>query len=164
MPLVERELHNLAAHYMAGERAGHVLQATALVNEAYVRLVKWKSARWQNRAHFYAMAANIMRRVLVDDARARQRMRRGGDQLRVSLSAAAELPAAVKSTDLVSLDEALERLRAFDERKSRVVELRYFGGLSLEESAEVLGVSLSTVRRDWNLGRAWLARELERMS
>lgn len=159
MPLVEQELHRLAVHYMAGERPGHVLQATALVNEAYVRLVNWDEARWQNRAHFYAMAAQIMRRVLVDEARGRKRQRRGGGHVRVSLSEAAALP-AVRSNELLALDDALRSLESLDPRKARVIELRYFGGLSLEEAAEVMGMSISTVRRDWSFSRAWLAREL----
>ncbi|MGH9309447.1 MAG: sigma-70 family RNA polymerase sigma factor [Vicinamibacterales bacterium] len=158
-PLVHQELHRLAARYMAGERPGHVLQATALVNEAYVRLVDWKEVRWQNRAHFFAMAAQIMRRVLVDVARTRNRAKRGKGQLHVSLSEAADLPAP-RGVDLVALDDALTGLEALDARQSRVVELRFFGGLSLEETAHVLGVSVATVRRDWSLARAWLYREL----
>ena len=160
-PLIHHELHRLAARHMAGERPGHVLQATALVNEAYVRLVDWKDARWQNRAHFFAMAAQIMRRVLVDMARTRDRSKRGGGQLHVSLSEAEQIPVA-DSADFVALDDALKSLEALDARKSRVVELRFFGGLSLEETAHVLGVSVATVRRDWSLARAWLYRELGR--
>jgi RNA polymerase sigma factor (TIGR02999 family) len=159
-PLVHQELHRLAARYMAGERPGHILQATALVNEAYLRLVDWKDVRWQNRAHFFGMAAQIMRRILVDVARSRGRAKRGGAQLQVSLSAAASVPAAIESVDLVELDEALGRLEALDPRQSRVVELRFFAGLSLEETAHVLDVSVGTVRRDWSLARAWLYREL----
>jgi RNA polymerase sigma factor (TIGR02999 family) len=158
-PLVQQELHRLAARYMAGERPGHILQATALVNEAYVRLVDWKDVRWQNRAHFFAMAAQIMRRVLVDVARTRNRAKRGRGQQHVSLSEAAEL-AGASDVDLVALDDALQGLEALDPRQSRVVELRFFGGLSLEETALVLGVSVATVRRDWSLARAWLYREL----
>jgi RNA polymerase sigma factor (TIGR02999 family) len=158
-PLVHQELHRLAGRYMAGERPGHILQATALVNEAYMRLVDWKGARWQNRAHFFAMAAQIMRRVLVDMARTRGRAKRGRGQLHVSLSEAEQLPAAL-SGDFVALDDALKNLEALDARQSRVVELRFFGGLSLEEAAHVLDVSVGTVRRDWSLARAWLYREL----
>ena len=158
-PLVHQELHRLAGRYMAGERPGHILQATALVNEAYMRLVDWKGARWQNRAHFFAMAAQIMRRVLVDMARTRGRAKRGRGQLHVSLSEAEQLPAAL-SGDFVALDDALKTLEALDARQSRVVELRFFGGLSLEEAAHVLDVSVGTVRRDWSLARAWLYREL----
>lgn len=160
-PIVEHELHRLAARYMAGERPGHVLQPTALVNEAYLRLADWKDVRWQNRAHFFAMAAQIMRRVLVDMARTRDRSKRGGGRLHVSLSEAAQVPAA-RSADFVALDDALRSLEALDPRKSRVVELRFFGGLSLEEVAQVLDVSVATVRRDWSLARAWLYRELGR--
>jgi RNA polymerase sigma factor (TIGR02999 family) len=158
--VVHQELHRLAARYMAGERPGHILQATALVNEAYVRLVDWKDVRWQNRAHFFAMAAQIMRRVLVDVARTRDRAKRGRGQVHVSLSEAASVPAT--DVDLVALDEALTSLEGLDARQSRVVELRFFGGLSLEETAHVLGVSVGTVRRDWRLARAWLYRELGR--
>ena len=158
-PLIQQELHRLAARYMAGERAGHVLQPTALVNEAYLRLADWKNARWQNRAHFFAIAAQIMRRILVDMARTRDRSKRGGRQLHVSLSEAEQV-AVAESTDLVRLDDALKQLEGIDARKSRVVELRFFAGLSLEEAAHVLGVSIATVRRDWSLARAWLYREL----
>jgi RNA polymerase sigma factor (TIGR02999 family) len=160
-PLVHHELHRLAARYMAGERQGHVLQPTALVNEAYLRLADWKNVRWQNRAHFFAMAAQIMRRILVDMARTRDRRKRGGRQLHVSLSEAERMP-ITDSTDLVALDDALKSLEALDARKSRVVELRFFAGLSLEEAAHVLEVSVATVRRDWSLARAWLYRELSR--
>ena len=158
-PLVHNELHRLARGYMAGERPGHILQATALVNEAYMRLVDWKDVQWQNRAHFFGMAAQIMRRVLVDAARTRDRAKRGGAEVHVSLSEASGVPAA-DSVDLVALDDALRNLEALDARQSRVIELRFFGGLSLEETAHVLGVSVGTVRRDWSLARAWLFREL----
>jgi RNA polymerase sigma factor (TIGR02999 family) len=160
-PIVQHGLHRLAARYMAGERPGHVLQPTALVNEAYMRLADWKDVQWQNRAHFFAMAAQIMRRVLVDMARTRDRSKRGGGRLHVSLSEAEQV-AASRSADFVALDDALKSLEALDPRKSRVVELRFFGGLSLEEAAHVLGVSVATVRRDWSLARAWLYRELSR--
>ena len=158
-PLVQEELHRLAARCMAGERPGHILQATALVNEAYLRLVEWKSVRWQNRAHFFAMAAQIMRHILVDKARARARAKRGGAPLHVSLSEAEQVPLG-KSVDLVALDDALKSLEGLHSRQSRIVELRFFGGLDLEETAHVLGVSVGTVRRDWSLARAWLYREL----
>lgn len=161
VPLVHRQLRELAAGYLAGERPGHMLQPTALVNEAYVRLVVWKDVRWENRAHFFGMAAQIMRHILVDAARARRRAKRGGDRLHVSLSSAGEV-AAPESADLVALDDALNELHARDERKSRIVELRYFAGLSLEETAHVLEVSVGTVRRDWSFARAWLQRELSR--
>jgi RNA polymerase sigma factor (TIGR02999 family) len=160
-PLIHDELHRLALRYMAGERPGHILQATALVNEAYMRLVDWKEVRWQNRAHFMAMAAQIMRRVLVDVARTRDRQKRGQGQLHVSLSEAVQL-AAAESFDFVALDDALKSLEALDARQSRVVELRFFGGLGLEEVAHVLEVSVGTVRRDWSLARAWLYRELSK--
>ncbi len=158
-PLVHQELHRLAATYMAGERPGHVLQATALVNEAYLRLVDWKDVRWQNRAHFFGVAATIMRRVLVDVARTRDRVKRGRGQIHVSLSEAADVPAR-QTMDLVALDDALKTLEALNPRQGRVIELRFFGGLSLEEAAHVLGVSVGTVRRDWSLAQAWLFREL----
>ena len=158
-PLVHQELHRLAARCMAGERPGHILQATALVNEAYLRLVDWKDVRWQNRAHFFAVAAKIMRRVLVDMARTRDRAKRGHGQLHVSLSEAADVPAA-RAVDLVALDDALKTLEGLNARQSRVVELRFFGGLNLEEAAHVLNVSVGTVRRDWSLAQAWLFREL----
>ena len=158
-PVVHQELHRLAARHMAGERPGHILQATALVNEAYLRLVDWKDVRWQNRAHFFGVAAQIMRRVLVDVARSRGRAKRGHGQLHVSLSAAAEVPAA-QAVDLVALDDALKTLEGLNARQSRVIELRFFGGLTLEEVAHVLDVSVGTVRRDWSLAQAWLFREL----
>jgi RNA polymerase sigma-70 factor, ECF subfamily len=159
-PLVHQELHRLAARHMAGERPGHILQTTALVNEAYLRLVDWKDVRWQNRAHFFAVAAQIMRRVLVDVARTRDRAKRGGGQVHVSLSEAAGVPAAAQDVDFVALDDALKTLERLNARQSRVVELRFFGGLSLDEAAHVLKVSVGTVRRDWSLAQAWLFREL----
>ncbi len=157
--LVYEELHRLAHHYMSGERAGHTLQTTALVNEAYVRLIDWKSVRWQNRAHFFGVSAQLMRRILVDFARARGYDKRGGGAQAVELDEAAVM-AGDKDTDMVALDEALNSLAEMDARQSRVVELRFFGGLSVEESAEVLKVSPATVRRDWSLARAWLRREM----
>jgi len=160
-PLVQAELRRLAKRYMAGERPGHILQTTALVNEAYLRLIDWKNVEWQNRAHFFGLAAQIMRRILVDFARARHREKRGGDALQVSLSEAANV-ALERSADLVALDDALQTLEKLDPRQARVVELRFFAGLSLEETAEALKVSLSTVRRDWSLAEAWLFRELSR--
>jgi RNA polymerase sigma-70 factor (ECF subfamily) len=158
-PVVYRELHRLAARYMARERAGHLLQTTALVNEAYLRLIDWKTVRWRNRAHFIGMAARIMRRILVDFARTQNRDKRGGGALQVSLFEVA-LPSSRRSANVVALDEALKTLATLDPRKSQVVELRFFGGLSLEETAEVLKVSVGTVRRDWSLAKAWLHREL----
>jgi RNA polymerase sigma-70 factor, ECF subfamily len=159
MPLVERELHRLARHYMRRENPGHTLQTDALVNEAYLRLVDQKNVRWQNRAHFFGIAAQIMRRILLNYARDRHRAKRGGHAVQVSLSEVAVM-SVEKSAELIALDEALERLALIDERKARVVELRYFGGLSVEETAEVLGVSSITVIRHWNMAKAWLAREL----
>jgi RNA polymerase sigma factor (TIGR02999 family) len=159
-PLVYQELLRLARRQMAGERPGHTLHATALVNEAYVRLIE-QDARWQNRAHFFGVAAQTMRHILVDMARARHRAKRGGGQFVVALSEAADV-GVVRSADLVALDDALKDLEAFDPRKCRVVEMRFFGGLSLEEVAEVQQVSVTTVRRDWSLARAWLHRELSR--
>ena len=159
-PLVQPELRRLAGCYMAGERPGHILRATALVNEAYVRLIEHADTPWQSRTHFFAVAAQVMRHILVDMARARGRAKRGGGELHVSLSNAAALPAVVRSADLVALDDALKSLEAFDARKSRVIEMRFFGGLSHQEIADVLQVSVATVRRDWSLARAWLHREL----
>ena len=159
-PLIERELHRLAAAYMSRERPGHMLQPTALVNEAYLRLIDWKQVHWQNRAHFFGVAAQVMRRVLVDFARAQQRAKRGGRAaVQVSLSDAADSPGD-RFADLVALDDALKTLARLDPRHSRVVELRFFGGLSHEETAHVLNVSVATVRRDWSVAKAWLYREL----
>jgi RNA polymerase sigma factor (TIGR02999 family) len=159
VPLVYGELHRLASHYMRGERPGHSLQITELVNEAYVRLVDWKSVRWQSRAHFFGVAAQMMRRILVDFARSRHYAKRGGETRRVSLSEAAGI-SAERGEDFIALDDALQSLAAIDERKGRIVELRFFGGLSVEETAEVLKVSPRTVMRDWSLAQAWLYREL----
>jgi RNA polymerase sigma-70 factor, ECF subfamily len=157
--LVYEELHRLAHHYMSGERAGHTLQTTALVNEAYVRLIDWKNVHWQNRAHFFAVSAQLMRRILVDFARARGYDKRGGGARVVALDEAAVI-VSDQDTDMVALDEALNSLAEMDARQSKVVELRFFGGLSVEETAEVLKVSPATVRRDWSLARAWLRREM----
>ena len=162
-PLVQQELHRVAARQMAREGPGHILQPTALVNETYVRLVDGKHVEWQNRAHFFAVAAEMMRRILVDVARARGRDKRGGNALQVSFSDVADIPVGA-TQDLVALDDALKTLETLDPRQSRVVELRFFGGLSLEETAEVLKVSVGTVRRDWSLAQAWLYRELTGMS
>ncbi len=159
MPLVYGELKQLARHYLKGERAGHVLQTTDLVNEAYLRLIDAQRVQWQNRAHFFAIAAQLMRRVLVDTARKRNFQKRGGGALQVSLNEALPL-GNQRGPDLVALDDALQALAAFDPRKCKVVELRYFGGLSVKETAEVLQVSPDTVMRDWSLARAWLLHEL----
>ena len=161
LPLVHDELTRMARRHMAGERPGRTLQATALVNEAFLRLVDLKRVNWQNRAHFLAMVARLMRRVLVDAARARQADKRGGEMVRVTFDEA--LAGSQGPTgELLTLDEALEALAVLDDRKSRVVELRFFGGLSLEETAEALGVSTKTVMRDWDFAKAWLQREMRR--
>jgi RNA polymerase sigma factor (TIGR02999 family) len=159
IPLVHDELRQLARRHMAGERPGHTLQATALVNEAYLRLIEVNQVRWQNRAHFFAMASRVMRRILVDAARARGYQKRGGGAPTVSLDEAL-LVSGEPRQDLIALDDALNALAAFDLRKSQVVEMRFFGGLSVEETAEALHVSADTVMRDWRLAKVWLAREL----
>lgn len=159
MPLVEAELHRLAHSYMRRENPDHTLQTSALVNEAYLRLVDQKNTHWQNRAHFFGIAAQIMRRILLNHARDRTRVKRGGKAVQVSLSGVAVM-SSEKSAELLALDEALQKLESFDHRKARVVELRHFGGLTVEETAEVLKVSPVTVMRDWNMAKAWLAREL----
>ena len=159
VPLVHKELHRLAHHYMARERRHVTLQSTVLVNEAYLRLLDSSQVGWQNRAHFLAISAQLMRRVLVDFARSRQADKRGGEACQVGLEEAAELPLPQK-TDLVALDEALEALAKKDSRKSQIVELRFFGGLSVEETAEVLKVSPRTVKRELSVAQAWLHLEL----
>ena len=157
-PLVYKELHRLAHRYMSYESPGHILQTTALVNEAYLRLVS-NQVSWQNRAHFFAISAQLMRQILVDFARSRRRQKRGGGLQPVSLEEALVL-SDEREPDLVALDEALQALAAIDQQKSQVVELRFFGGLSVEETAGVLKVSAEKVRRDWNLARTWLYREM----
>ena len=159
MPLVYRELRRLAGHYMRRERPGHTLQASALVNEAYLRLVDYRRMQWQNRAHFFAVAAQAMRRVLVEHARSRQYAKRGGTAQRISLDDVAILTDQ-QAAELVALDDALTSLEALDARKARIVELRYIGGLSIEETAETLGVSTATVERDWRSAKAWLYRAI----
>lgn len=159
IPLVYEELHRLAHHYMRRERPGHTLQTTALVNEAYIRLVDHKGMRWQNRAHFYAVAAQAMRRILVDYARSRDCAKRGGGANMVELEEAATVVQR-QASDLVALDDALSELAALDPRKSQIVEMRYFGGMSVEEMAEVLRVSPITVMRDWSTAKAWLLRAM----
>jgi len=158
-PLVERELHRLAHSYMRKESRDHTLQTSALVNEAYIRLVDQKNTRWQNRAHFFGIAAQIMRRILLNYARDQHRKKRGGHAIQVSLSDVAVM-SEEKSSELIALDEALNKLAEIDERKSRVIELRHFGGLSVEETAEVLGVSTATINRDLSMAKAWLSREI----
>jgi len=160
-PLVYGELHRLARRYMGRERPGHTLQTSALVNEAYIRLIDWKNIQWQNRAHFFAVSAQLMRRILVDFARSRNYAKRGGAARNVSLDEAMVV-SREKGADLVALDDALASLARLNERQSRVVELRFFAGLELDEIAEVMKVSVGTVRRDWTLARAWLHRELSR--
>lgn len=159
MPFVYEELKRLARSYMRNQRKGHTLQTTALVNEAYLRLVNSDGVKWQDRSHFYAISANVMRRILVDFARARQSRKRGGDQLRVTFDEGLQRGDG-RGTDLLALDEALGRLSGLDERQSKVVELKYFGGLTEDEAAHVLGISARTVRREWSVARAWLYREL----
>ena len=160
LPLVERELHRLAHSYMRREDPDHTLQTTALINETYLRLVDQRKVQWQNRAHFFGIAAQIMRRILLNYARDQNRLKRGGRAIHVSLSKADVMPAE-KDRELISLNDALNRLGELDERKARVVELRYFGGLSVDEVAEILGVAPITVMRDWQFAKAWLARELQ---
>jgi len=159
IPLVHAELRRIARRHMGHERAAHTLQATALVNEAYLRLVDVRQMKWQNRAHFFAMSARAMRRILVDSARARNNDKRGGGMPKVSLDDALGVASPV-DPDLVALDEALRRLEACHPRKGQVVELRYFGGLSVEETAEALHVSPDTVKRDWRFAKLWLLRAL----
>ena len=158
LPLVYDQLHQLARHYMAGERPGHTLQTTALVNEAYLRLVDARQVNWQSRTHFFAIAAGLMRRILVEFARNRRRQKRGAGATLVSLNE--ELHEPAETADLVALDDALKALTEVDARKSQVVELRFFGGLSVEEAAEVLKVSPETVMRDWKLAKVWLLHEM----
>jgi RNA polymerase sigma-70 factor (ECF subfamily) len=161
IPLLERELHRIARHYMAAQPEGHTLQATALVNEAYLRLVDARRVSWHDRSHFLAACSQIMRRILVDHARGRQAAKRGGGAPVVALEEA-WVASPQPDTDVVALDEALTSLANADPRKAKVVELRFFGGLSVEETAAALGISEESVMRDWRLARAWLARELAR--
>jgi RNA polymerase sigma-70 factor (ECF subfamily) len=161
LPVVYQELRRLARRYMFGERPGHTLQATALVNEAYLRLVNARQVNWQNRAHFFALSAQVMRRLLVDSARARNEQKRGGGHPKVTLDEAF-MGQQEKGHDLVALDDALKALAEIDPRKNRVVELRFFGGLSVEETAEVLKVSPNTVLRDCRLAKMWLKREMNK--
>lgn len=159
MPLVYDELHRLARQCMRRERAGHTLQTTALVNEAYLRLANSSRVQWQDRAHFFAIAAQLMRRVLVDEARKRLNQKRGGELTRIELDIA-QVSSGPRDFDLLALDEALNRLAQFAPRKSQVVELRFFGGLSIEETAVVLGVSADIVKREWRTAKLWLLQEL----
>jgi len=159
LPLVERELRRIARRHMRREDTNHTLQTTALINEAYLKLVKQRGVQWQNRAHFFAIASQLMRRVLLDHARTQQRLKRGGGAEQVDLNGAAVFTRE-KSDELIALDQALKRLEEFDPVKSRIVEMRYFAGLSVEEVAEVLGVAPVTVMRHWSLAKAWMRREL----
>ena len=159
IPLVYEELRRLAHHYLRLERPGHSLQTTDLINEAYLRLVDHRGMRWQNRAHFYAVSAQAMRRILVDHARSRSCAKRGGGERRVELDEVAD-PAQQKAIEMIMLDDALTKLSALDQRKSKIVELRYFGGLSVEETAEVLGISPVTVMREWSTAKGWLLRAM----
>jgi len=161
IPLVYAELRRLAERYMARESPGHTLQTTALVNEAYLRLIDQRQVRWQNRAHFFGVSAQLMRRILVDLARARHYLKRGGEARQVELDEALVI-SPERDADLVALDDALQALAAFDPRKAQVVELRFFGGLSVAETAEVLQISTDTVTRDWQAAKAWLYREMSR--
>jgi RNA polymerase sigma factor (TIGR02999 family) len=158
MSLVYHELHRLAHHYMQRESSGHTLQTSALVNEAFLRLVDQREVQWRNRAHFFGIAAQMMRRILVDYARSRRNVKRGGGIPEISLDEA--IVSDERRAEVVALDETLDRLADIDSRKSQIVELRFFGGLSIEEAAEVLGVSPGTVMRDWTLAKAWLRREM----
>jgi RNA polymerase sigma factor (TIGR02999 family) len=157
-PIVHAELHRIAKRYIGRERAGHTLQTTALVNEAYVRLIDWKNVRWQNRAHFFGVSAQLMRRILVDFARRRPHLK--NVEIRHVAIDEAFIVAAERDADLVALDEALTALAGIDERKARIVELRFFGGLSFEEAAEVMNLSKITIVREWNKAKVWLFREL----
>jgi RNA polymerase sigma factor (TIGR02999 family) len=159
MPLVEGELRRIAANYVRRESPGHTLQTTALVNEAFLKLVDQAQVQWQNRAHFFALASMLMRRILLDHARAQRRVKRGGEVVHVDLEDVAVITPE-KSEELIALDEALERLAEFDATKSKVVEMRFFGGLSVNEVAEVLGIAPVTVMYHWRLAKAWLGREI----
>jgi len=163
-PLVYEELRRLASRYLRQERPGHTLQSTALVHEAYLKLVGQHSMRWQNRAHFFGIAAQLIRRILVDYARTRHAAKRGADAPRLSLDEAIGVPGSERDLDLVGLDDALESLAKMDARQSRLVELRFFAGLTIEETAEVLQMSPATAKRDWTAAKAWLFREIRRQS
>ena len=161
IPLVSTELHRLAHHYMRRERAGHTLQTTALVNEAYVRLVDASRVEWRDRAHFFAVSANLMRRILVDFARKRRYQKRGGNAVMISLDDD-DIPSPQPAPDIVALDAALEAMAAFDPRAASIVELRFFGGLTVDETAEVVGVSPRTIKREWSAAKVWLLGEMTR--
>jgi len=162
MPLVYDELHKQAARFLSRERADHTLQATALIHETYIKLVDQREVNWESRTHFFAIAANLMRRILVDYARRKNREKRGGDVVKLTLEEAVLVVGKEKSVDLMALDEALTKLEKIDEQQARIVELRYFGGMTLEETAEALQISRTTVADDWSMAKAWLHRELTR--
>ncbi len=162
LPLIYDELHRQAARYLRKERPGHTLQTTALINEAYLKLIDRRDVQWESRTHFFAVASQAMRRILVDYAKAKHRKKRGGDNIKLSLNEAMLVVETEKSVDLIALDEALNKLAKFDEQQARVVELRYFSGLSLEETAAALHISRASVARDWESARAWLHHELTR--
>lgn len=164
LPFVYDELRRLAAGYLRRERSNHTLQSTALVHEAYMKLVDQRQVQWQNRAHFFAIAAQVIRRILVDHARGVNAKKRGAGAYRLSLDEAPDLANPAAGMDIESLDQALERLAQFDEQQARIVELRFFGGLSIEETATALGISPATVKRDWAVAKAWLFRELNAQS
>jgi len=164
LPLVYDDLRRMAGRYMQREAAGHALQPTALVHEAYVRLIDQRQVKWQNRAHFFGVAASMMRRILVDEARVRRAQKRGGKWERVTLSGNEVALGGADEVDVLSLHQALERLATFDPRQERIVELRYFGGLTIEETAEVLAISNATVVREWTIAKAWLQAELSASS
>ena len=161
MPLIHEELRRLAHHYMSHERPGHTLQTTALVNEAYLRLVNRKGVHWQNRAHFFAIAATLMRSILVDHARSHAYAKRGGGAHNITLDEAM-IVSQERAAEVVALDDVLKQLADFDPQQSRIVELRFFGGLTIDETAEVLGLSPATIKREWSTARAWLYRELNK--
>ena len=161
MPMVYAELHRLAHHYMKRERPGHSIQTTALVNETYLKLIDQRKTRWQNRAQFFAISAQLMRRILVDHARSYSYVKRGGGARKVSLGDVADL-SQISTTDVVMLDESLALLAEIDPRQSRIVELRFFGGLTIEETAEVLGLSPATIKSEWRTARAWLYRHMRK--
>jgi len=161
MPLIYEELRQLARHYMNRERAGHTLQTTALVNEAYLRLINRKQVHWQNRAHFFAIAAHLMRSILVDHARSHAYAKRGGGARKIALDEVLAV-SQQRAADVVALDDALKRLAEIDRQQSRIVELKFFGGLTIEETAEVLGLSPATIKREWSTAKAWLYHELNR--
>jgi RNA polymerase sigma factor (TIGR02999 family) len=160
-PLLYEELHRMAHGYMRRERSDHTLQTTALINEAYVRLIDWKTVRWQSRAQFFAVAARMMRRILVDFARSRNYAKRGGPVRQLTSLAEASTVSVERAREILALDEALNTLSDVDARKSQIVELRFFGGLTIEETAQVVGISPRTVLREWDLAKAWLTRELD---